>query len=271
MPVTGRSQPSQNTAQQQGPLQPSVANAGAVVSSKVSGTTVGPATLGVTFVTADLLVAHLAMDPSAGTVTFSAPGTGFGTTWTLINDQVNGSATSGVRTVVSFMACTAGGSLSPSVTATIPATTAKALRLYRINAAFGVPSFNSSASANGSAAIGTVAVTILTGGFDAMFVSFDGAEAATGATLAESGTPGTGWVSAGGDTTTGGTTGSTGATNISLGYWTWTKTGVAAGATSACGAGVASSNNAVVNAVFSNPTPPVLRLADLAMASMTGV
>jgi hypothetical protein len=194
-----------------------------VASDKTTGTTINcsaPAFFGV----GDLLVVHISMDPAAGAVSFGAlSGVATFGAYTL-TDVVNGSGTSGVRTVVAWARCTGPSTTaSGGLTVTHPSLNARAVWAFAV---LGTDPDIDPVIGSGHAASGTAYTTLtppVTGiGTAVAALSLMGLEAANGTAVSA----GAGFNQAtGGDftavddnTVTSGTSGAGSASNISIGY-----------------------------------------------------
>lgn len=222
-------------------------------SSKTAGTSL-VSTQGTsrTWAAGDVLVAHLAMDPTAGTVSFTAV-TNF-SAWSANLDAVQGSGTSGVRTVAAWCQCTTGFTGGQSVTANFPSTTAKTIQTYFVTGCDSTTPVRGT-NTNASASSIPVTVTVTSGGsFDGLTLALWGYETTTGASTSYtlSGSP-AGWTSSAASTASSGTTGSGAASNISAGYQASVKNSVSASDTSSVTNSTPSASMAVAALMFASP------------------
>lgn len=173
---------------------------------------------GLTCVVGDLVIAVIAKDPVAGSVTFDVipGGTGTVSAWTVEKDVTSGSGTSGIRLAVGWAVCTSAGTVQPS--AYYSTTVAKSFTTFRVTGADTTTPIQSSASsATAAPALTPVA------GTDVVALSVVGDEAPnlTAATSGVSGQAGFSSVTA--YSSTYGTTGGGSASNISHAWAAWGK------------------------------------------------
>ena len=222
----------------------------ATSNSKTAGTTLTLQTFSAAYGVGDVLVAHLAMDPATGPVTFSAPILGTWTAWTTEQDIAQGSGTSGVRSIVAWCVSLAAISGNPNVPVTHPSVTARAGRVLQVTGADSTTPVRGSSSF-ATATFGSPTTTAAAGAtFDGMWLLIPGFEAATGGSVTYS-VP-SGWT-AGSSSVMAGTSGGAAATNISTSFQTASLAGVAGGTAVTGGFTAPSGNAALVALILQNP------------------
>src|SRR5580765_844180 len=216
--------------------------------SKTSGTTLTATAGSKTWSAGDYLVAHLAIDPSAGTVSFGAV-TNFGA-WATNVEFTNGSGTSGARSAVAYCKCTTGFTSTAPVVATFPAAAAQVLSLFSVTGADGTTPVRGS---SGTAGLGGTISATAGNNFDGAVLQMPGIEGPSGTSISWGSTAG--WTSGANSATSAGTTGGGSASNISAGYCVYTAAGVTPG-----GGGVFSGTTtgtlASVVLLFASPSGP---------------
>ena len=190
--------------------------------SKVSATTLTATAGSKAWSAGDYLVAHLAMDPSAGTISFGAV-TNFGA-WSTNVEFTNGSGTSGVRSAVAYCKCTTGFTSTVPVVATFPTAAAQVLSLFSVTGADGTTPVRGSSGTSGLG--GSISATA-GNNFDGTVLQMPGIEGPSGTVINWGST--SGWTNGANSATSVGTSGSGSASNISAGYCTYTAAGVAPG------------------------------------------
>jgi len=222
------------------------------VSSKTAGTTLANPVPSRTWAVGDIMLAQLSMDPTAGAVTFTAV-TNFGA-WSSNVDAVQGSVTTGARTVSAWCFCTTGFTGTPSVTANFPSTTAKCVSVYAVTGCDSVNPVRGTNTGIAASGFATFTLTATAGAnFDALAVALGGCETVSGAGFTFSTG---GWTAAGSTTSTVGTSGGSTATNISVGWGAASASGVAAGGGTTLQAGQAAC--AITGYIFSGVVAPTL-------------
>jgi len=195
---------------------PTITKLGAA-SSKTSGASVAVST-SATVAIGDYVVAALALDPSAGAVSFTISGTATIGSVTVREDLSNGSGTSGVRVVVAYAKVTGAGTVT-QVSVSHPTVTARSAAAFQVQGADGTTPIAGSGSGTGSATSANALATIATG-ISAAGLVVDGIEATSGASpsggINDNVSPNTVWSTQFADSLTAGTSGSGSASNISL-------------------------------------------------------
>ncbi|HEY7416527.1 MAG TPA: hypothetical protein VH593_15140 [Ktedonobacteraceae bacterium] len=231
---------------------------GASAGNKTSNVSLGLTFPSRTWAVGDLLVAHIAMDPTSGTVGFGGASSGASPTnfgaWSANVDVTQGSGTSGVRSVVAWCRCTTAFTSSFSVNFYYPTTTAKAVMASAVTGCDGtnpVRGSNTISSASYASNIGA-AVTVTAGGnFDGTAIAFSGCEGPSGSSCVFSGGS---WTFVSNGSTSVGTSGSGSASNISSTYFVSSNSNVAAGnSTGSMGGGISAAAAAICVLVFSSP------------------
>lgn len=188
------------------------------ISSKISGTTVSLTVTSTAYAVGDYVAVWVTLDPAAGAVSFARTGTAVIGAWTAPIDVTNGSGTSGERGVYAYAKVTTAGTIL-TITVTHPTVTARSGLVTRVNGADGT----SPILASNSAAAANVAVSTGAAGRDVTAHGVGGYELATGGastlTISSSGS----WTAGTVDTAILGTTGSGGATNISVAQASWSQ------------------------------------------------
>ena len=185
-----------------------------ILGDKTSGTTIGSDVVSA-LVVGDVVLCVLCLDPASGTVSFAKT---FGTstigTITVEQDLANGSGASGVRIAVAWAFVTGAGTCA--LTATHPTATAKTIGICKVSGCDGTaPIFDSDSSTSAAPGLTPPANDVLA----ISFVGLEGVGAAQVNTL----TGQTGFSAEAASTTTFGTSGGSGASNISVGYASWSK------------------------------------------------
>jgi hypothetical protein len=231
-------------------------------SSKTSGTTLAITLTTTSYALGDYVVCGFSMDPTTGAVSFAkTAGTAVIGSWVTLGDIPNGSGTSGVRTVLAYAKVTTAGTIT-TVTVTHPTATAKAGETFNVSGADGTTPIPSSVAST-TASVADVA-PVPTSGIDYAGLSFTGAELASTSAL---GTAVWTYQAAAGqqnfpnavsaDASSVGTTGSGGATNISVLYTVSTVTPMPAGTTRVQGTSPFAVTSALEAGVYALFQPPV--------------
>jgi len=238
------------------------------VSTKVTGTSVGPAVTGTySWNVGDLLVAHLGMDNILGAISFSAVPSF--SAWTDLTDNSVGSGTNGLRNRAAWCQCTTAFTGTASVTATVPSSAANVLELFIITGEDSAGALRGQNNATSLTAVPTFTITATAGG------DFNGTTLILGTSAIPSGTAAntaSGWPVVQSSATTYGTTGGQAKSNVSLAWAVGTQSVVGAGSvTGNCQAGAGTNGTVTDGFIVASLSPGPVTFEVDGSSDTTGV